>query len=183
MKKRLTKRKILIVILCIAVIGGGIGFYGNRFEQREGRYTDALLNAVHRGNDMIGGRMPVQNEEHYYELRDAFIVAQVRLLDCDADRAKLRDWYYKYPKAFHMFQWYAGSGVIHVPLSIDAFSDDSDDADAQKFRKATEIMWDHYYGYRARDEEPPLMFQDYLELVENDPRIDELGFEEVVQPY
>lgn len=183
MKKHLTERNIILLVLCIIVVGGGIGYFFNNRQQAEDRYTNALLTAVNKGNDMIGGRMPIQNEEHYHELRDAFIVAQTQLLACDADRAELCDRYSQYPKAFHMFQWYAGSGVVHVPLSIEAFSEESDDTDAQKFREATKIMWEHYYGYRTRDEESPAMFQEYLELIENDPRIDELGFEEIIEPY
>ena len=183
MKKRLTERNIILLVLCIIVIGWGISHWLSEWQQMEYAYFSELRTTVYRGHEMIGGETPAWTQEGYSMRRDTFIVARTQLWAYEEDRAELCDWYDDYPRAFQLFQWYANSSMVNIPLSIDAYSDGSNDADAQKFRKATQIMMTPLSECYADETQPDITFHEYLELIETDSRIDELGLEEVVQPY
>ncbi|MDO5785174.1 MAG: hypothetical protein Q4P20_08965 [Eubacteriales bacterium] len=178
MKKYLTKRNIILVVLCIVVlVGCGHHYYRKRAEMKQ-QYFNAVLTAANKGWDMTGGRITPESDEHFHELRDTFIVAKTQLFDLRGDEATLREQYNSYPKAFDLIEWYAGFNVSNIPLTFDVFTEDSADAQIQQLCTATQILIDHYTMKIVNDETPPQSFEEYLQLIENDPRTAEIDFEE-----
>lgn len=173
MKKHLTKRSVIIAVLCVLVLVGCVRYYDRQRAEIEEQYFHAVLTAANKGWDMTGGRITPESDAHYHELRDAFIVAKMQLCDLQDDAAALRERYDQYPQAFDLIGWYADFDATDIPLAFDAFADSTDEQ-VQRLLTVTQILIDHYTMMVANDETPPQSFEEYLQLIENDPRITEV---------
>lgn len=186
MKKYLTKRNVVIVVLCVLVLVGCVGHYYRRRAEMEQNYLEAIDAATYAANEMMGGRITPVSDEHFLELRDGFIVAKTQLFDLRGDEATLYKRYNsydnKYPKAFQMIEWYAGFNVSNIPLTFDDFADDSTDEQAQKLRAVTTILMECRATKIVNGVSIPQSVEEYLQLIEDDPRTAELGFEETWEP-